>query len=203
MRNQRRSHSLQPINRAPIVDPQPEDNPSLVSTTNLAQVLLLQTTDRHPLSGSSSSSSPAPSLERSPPISQRTTSRPNCPPPQPPRPPPYTPRHISSRLEHFRVPSHTLNEATESPQAEQTLQRLLYGLIPDPTNYRPRRSPLRFEPTRTVNDNIDLIDDVKKLIIQASELHQDIEVKLTRIQLQLLRQDFERQDGTHHLINLH
>ena len=203
MRNRRRSHSLQPINRASIVDPQSEDNPSLVSTSNLAQVLQNQTTERHPLSSSSSSSSPSPSLERSPPISQRTTSRPNCPPPQPPRPPPYTPRHISSRLEHFRVPSRILNEATDSPHTEQTLQRLLYGLIPDPTNYRPRRSPLRFEPTRTVNENIDLIDDVKKLIIQASELHQDIKVKLTRIQLQLLRQDFERQDGTNHLTNLH
>ena len=202
MRNQRRSHSLQPINRAPIVDPQPEDNPSLVSTTNLAQVLSLQTADRHPLSSSSSSSSPAPSLERSPPISQRTTSCPNCSPPQPPRPPPYTPRHISSRLEHFRVPSRILNEATDSPHTEQTLQRLLHRLIPDPTTYRPRRSPLRFEPTRTVNENIDLIDDVKKLIIQASELHQDIKIKLTRIQLQLLRQDFERQDGTNHSTNL-
>ncbi len=179
MRNRRRSHSLQPINRAPIIDPQSDNNPSLVSTANLAQVLSLQTADRHPLSSSSSSSSPAPSLERSPPISQRTTSRPNCSPPLPPRPPPYTPRHISSRLEHFRVPSRIPNEATGSPHTEQTLQRLLYGLIPDPTNYRPRRSPLRFEPTRTVNDNIDLIDDVKKLIIQASELHQDIEVKLT------------------------
>jgi hypothetical protein len=40
------------------------------------------------------------------------------------------------------------------------------------------------------------------LIIQASELHQDIEIKLTRIQLQLLRQDFERQDGTNHSTNL-
>ena len=180
MRNQRRSHSL------PIVDSQSNHNPSLVSTTNLAQVLLIQATDQHPLSSSSSSSSPAPSLERSPPISQRTTSRPNCPPPQPPRPPPYTPRHISSRLEHFRVPSRTLNEATDSPHAEQTLQRLLYGLIPDPTNYRPRRSPLRFEPTRTASENIDLLDDIKKLLIQASEIHQNIEVKLTRIQLQLL-----------------
>jgi hypothetical protein len=202
MRNRRRSHSLQPVNRASIVDPQSEDNPSLVSTTNLAQVLLLQTTDRHPLSSSSSSSSPAPSLERSPPVSQRTTSRPNIAPPPPPRPPPYTPRHISSRFEHFRLPSCILNEAASPPPTEQTLQRLLHRLIPDPTNYRPRRSPLRFEPTRTVNENIDLIDDVKKLIIQASELHQDIEIKLTRIQLQLLRQDFERQDGTNHSTNL-
>ncbi len=202
MRNRRRSHSLQPINRAPIVDPQSDDNPSLVSTTNLAQVLLLQTTDRHPLSSSSSSSSPAPSLERSPPVTQRTTSRPNCPPPPPPRPPPYTPRHISSRLEHFRLPSHFLNEATDLHYTEQRLQRLLYGLIPDPTNHRPRRSPLRFEPTRTASENIDLLDDVKKLLIQASEIHQNIEVKITRIQLQLLRQDFERQDGTNHSTNL-
>jgi hypothetical protein len=198
MRNRRRSHSLQPINRAPIVDPQSNDNPSLVSTTNLAQVLLLQTTERHPLSSSSSSSS-APSLERSTPVSQRTTSRPNCPPPPPPRPPPYT----SLRSEHLRVPSHLLNEATAPFYTEQRLQRLLYELIPDPTNTRPRRSPLRFEPTRAVNENIDLLDDVKKLIIQASELHQDIEVKLTRIQLQLLRQDFERQDATTHFTNLH
>jgi hypothetical protein len=199
MRNRRRSHSLQPINRAPIVDPQSDDNPSLVSTINLAQVLFLQTTERHPFSSSSSSSSPAPLLERSPPVSQRKTSRPNCPPPPPPRPPPYT----SSTFEHFRIPSHLLNEATVPSYTEQRLQRLLYGLIPDPTNTRPRRSPLRFEPTRTVNENIDLLDDVKKLVIQASELHQDIEVKLTRIQLQLLRQDFERQDGTDHLTNLH
>jgi hypothetical protein len=203
MQNRRRSHSLQPINRAPIVDPQSDDNPSVVSTTNLAQVLLLQTTDRHPLSSSSSSSSPAPSLERSPPVSQRTTSRPTCSPPPPPRPPPYTPRHISSRLEHFRIPSRLLNEATDPPHTEQTLQRLLYGLIPDPTNHRPRRSPLRFEPTRTASENIDLLDDVKKLLIQASEIHQNIEVKLTRIQLQLLRQDFERQDGANHFTNLH
>jgi hypothetical protein len=202
MRNRRRSHSLQPINRAPTIDPQSHDNPSLVSTNNLAQVLLLQTNDRHPLSSSNSSSSPAPSLERSPPISQRTTSRPNCPPPPPPRPPPYTPRHISSRLEHFRLPSHLLNDATNLHDTEQRLQRLLYRLIPDPTNHRPRRSPLRFEPTRTASQNIDLIDDVKKLLIQASEIHQNIEVKLTRIQLQLLRQDFERQDGANHFTNL-
>jgi hypothetical protein len=199
MRNQRRSNSLQPINRAPIVEPQSNDDPSLVSTANLAQVLLLQTTERHPLSSSSSSSSPAPRLERSPPIGQRTTSRPNCPPPPPPRPPPYT----SSSVEHPRIPSHLLNETTVPFYTEQGLQRLLYGLIPDPTNTRPRRSPLRFEPTRTASENIDLLDDIKKLLIQASEIHQNIEVKLTRIQLQLLRQDFERQDGTNHFTNLH
>ena len=203
MRNQRRPHSLQPINRAPIVDTQPEDNLSLVSTTNLAQVLLLQTTNRHPLSESSSSSSPAPSLEQSPSVSRRTTSRPSQPPPPPPRPPPYTPRHINSRFEQFRLPSHLLDDATDLHNTEQRLQRLLYGLIPDPTNHRPRRSPLRFEPTRTASQNIDLIDDVKKLLIQASEIHQNIEVKLTRIQLQLLRQDFERQDGANHFTNLH
>jgi hypothetical protein len=199
MRNQRRSNSLQPINKAPIVEPQSNDNPSLVSTTNLAQVLLLQTTERHPLSSSSSSSSPATRLERSPPIGQQTTSRPNCPPPPPPRPPPYT----SSSFEHPRIPSHLLNETTVPFYTEQGLQRLPYGLIPDPTNTRPRRSPLRFEPTRTASENIDLLDDVKKLLIQASEIHQNIEVKLTRIQLQLLRQDFERQDGTNHFTNLH
>jgi hypothetical protein len=199
MRNRRRSHSLQPVNRAPIVEPQSDDNPSLVSTTNLAQVLLLQTTERHPLSSSSSLSSPDPRLERSPPIGRRTTSRPNCPPPPPPRPPPYT----SSSFEHPRIPSHLLNETTVPFYTEQGLQRLLYGLIPDPTNTRPRRSPLRFEPTRTASENIDLLDDVKKLLIQASELHQNIEVQLTRIQLQLLRQDFERQDGTNHFTNLH
>jgi hypothetical protein len=92
------------------------------------------------------------------------------------------------------VPSHALSGDRPSFYTEHRLQRLLYGLIPDPTNTRPRRSPLTFEPTQTARDNIDLINDVKKLIIQASELHQDIEVKLTRIQLQLLRQDFERQD---------
>jgi hypothetical protein len=198
MRNRRRSHSLQPINRAPIIDPQSNDRPSLVSTANLAQVLRIQTTERHPLSSSSSSSSPVPSLERSPPVSQRTTSCPNCPPPPPPRPPPYT----SSISEHLRVPSHLLNEATVPFYTEQRLQSLLYGLIPDPTNHRPRRSPLRFEPTRTASENIDLLDDVKKLLIQASEIHQNIEVKLTRIQLQLLRQDFERQDGANHFTNI-
>ena len=199
MRNQRRSNSLQPINRASIVDPQSQDFSSLVSTNNLAQVLLLQTTERHPLStSSSSSSSPAPSLERSrpasrpiTPVSRRTASRPSRPPPPPPpRPPPYD----GPIFDHIRIPSHPLNDARPPFYTEQRLQRLLYGLIPDPTNTRPHRSPLTFEPTRTARDNIDLLNDVKKLIIQASELHQDIEVKLTRIQLQLLRQDFERQD---------
>ena len=207
MRNQRRSNSLQPINRASIVDPQSQDLSSLVSTNNLAQVLLLQTTERHPLStSSSSSSSPAPSLERSPPTSRpitpasrRTTSRPNRPPPPPPRPPPYD----GPRFEHIRIPSHLLNDDRPTFYTEQRLQRLLYGLIPDPTNTRPHRSPLTFEPTRTARDNIDLLNDVKKLIIQASELHQDIEVKLTRIQLQLLRQDFERQDEIDPFSNLH
>jgi hypothetical protein len=41
-----------------------------------------------------------------------------------------------------------------------------------------------------------LINEVKHLLIKASELHQDIEVKLTRIQLRLLKQEFERQDIT-------
>jgi hypothetical protein len=206
MRNQRRSHSLQPVNRAPIVNLQSQDFSSLVSSNNLAQVLLLQTTERHPLSGSSSSSSPARSLERSPPVSRpitpvsrRTTSRPNRPPPPPPRPPPYD----GSILDHTRIPSHLLNDARPPFYTEQRLQRLLYGLIPDPINTRPHRSPLTFEPTRTARDNIDLLNDVKKLIIQASELHQDIEVKLTRIQLQLLRQDFERQDEIDRFSDLH
>ena len=200
MRNQRRSHSLQPINRASIVDPQSQEYSSLVSTNNLAQVLLLQTTERHPLSSSNSSSSPVPLLERSPPVSRQTTSRPNRPPPPPPpRPPPYD----GPRFDHIRIPSHLLNEAAPPFYREQILQGLLHGLIPDPTNTRSRRSPLTFEPTHTVNENIDLINDVKKLIIQASELHQDIEVKLTQIQLQLLRQDFERQDGTDYFTNLH
>ena len=190
MRNQRRSHSLQPINRASIVDPQSQESPSLVSTNNLAQVLLLQTTERHPLSRSSSSSSTTPSLERSPPVNRRTTTRPNRPPPPPPRPPPYD----GPIFDHIRIPSHLLSEDRPPFYTEQRLQRLLYGLIPDPTNTRPRRSPLTFEPTRTARDNIDLLNDVKKLIIQASELHQDIEVKLTRLQLRLIKQEFERQD---------
>jgi hypothetical protein len=50
-----------------------------------------------------------------------------------------------------------------------------------------------------VSDNIELLNEVKQLIIHASELHQDIEVKLTRIQLLLLRQEFERQDETNNL----
>ena len=207
MRNQRRSNSLQPINRASIVDPQSQESSSLVSTNNLAQVLLLQTTERHPLStSSSSSSSPAPSLERSrpvsrpiTPVSRPTTSHPNRPPPPPPRPPPYD----GPIFDHIRIHSHLLNDARPPFYTEQRLQRLLYGLIPDPTNTRPHRSPLTFEPTRTARDNIDLLNDVKKLIIQASELHQDIEVKLTRIQLQLLRQDFERQDEIERFSDLH
>jgi hypothetical protein len=166
----------------------------LVSTNNLAQVLL-QTTNRHPSTSSSSLSSPAPSLEQSPPVSHRITSRPNCPPPPPPRPPPYT----SSIFDHIQIPSHRLNEATVPFYTEQRLNTLFQGLLPDPTNTRPRRSPLAFEPTRTVSENIDLLDDVKKLIIRASELHQDIEVKLTRIQLRLIRPDFERQDENRQL----
>jgi hypothetical protein len=199
MRNQRRSHSLQPINRATIIDPQSQEFSSLVSTNNLAQVLLHQTTERHPLSSSSSSSSPTPSLERSQPVNHQTTPRPNRPPPPPPRPPPYD----GPIFDHIRVPSNLISGDRPPCYTEHRLQRLLYGLIPDPTNTRPRRSPLTFEPTRTARDNIDLIDDVKKLIIQASELHQDIEVKLTRIQLQLLRQDFERQDEIDPFSNLH
>jgi hypothetical protein len=199
MRNQRRSHSLQPINRASIVDPQSQEFSSLVSTNNLAQVLLHQTTERHPLSSSSSSSSPTPLIERSPPVNRRTTPRPNRPPPPPPRPPPYD----GPIFDHIRVSSNFFNGDRPPFYTENRLQRLLYGLIPDPTTTRPRRSPLTFEPTRTVRDNIDLINDVKKLIIQASELHQDIEVKLTRIQLQLLRQDFERQDEIDPFSDLH
>ena len=198
MRNQRRSHSLQPINRASIVDPQSQEFSSLVSTNNLAQVLLLQTTERHPLSTSGSSAS-SPANRPITPVSQRTTSRPNRPPPPPPRPPPYD----GPIFDHLRIPSHLLNDARPPFYTEQRLQRLLYGLIPDPTNTRPHRSPLTFEPTRTARDNIDLLNDVKKLIIQASELHQDIEVKLTRIQLQLLRQDFERQDEIERFSDLH
>ena len=198
MRNQRRSNSLQPINRASIVDPQSQQSLSLVSTNNLAQALLLQTTERHPLSTSSSSSS-SPANRPLTPVSQRATSRPNRPPPPPPRPPPYD----GPRFEHIRIPSHLLNDDRPTFYTEQRLQRLLYGLIPDPTNTRPHRSPLTFEPTRTARDNIDLLNDVKKLIIQASELHQDIEVKLTRIQLQLLRQDFERQDEIERFSDLH
>ena len=190
MRNQRRSHSLQPINRATIVDPQSHEFHSLVSNNNLAQVLLLQTTERHPLSSSSSSSSPAPSLERSPPVSRRTTSRPNCPPPPPPRPPPYT----RTTFDRIQIPSNFLNEATVPFYTEQRLQRQFRSRLPDPTSTTPCRSPLTFEPTRTVSENIELLDDIKKLIIRVSELAQDIEVKLTRIQLRLLRQEFERQD---------
>jgi hypothetical protein len=189
MRNQRRSHSLQPINRATIVDPQSHEFHSLVSNNNLAQVLLLQTTERHPLS-SSSSSSPAPSLKQSPPVRRQTTSRPNCPPPPPPRPPPYT----RTTFDRIQIPSNILNEATVPFYTEQRLQRLFRSRLPDPTSTAPRRSPLTFEPTRTVSENIELLNDIKKLIIRVSELHQDIEVKLTRIQLCLLRQEFERQD---------
>ncbi len=168
MRNQRRSHSLQPINRAPIADPQFDKSPSLVSTNNLAQVLLLQAADQRSSDSSSSSSfSPAPSFERSPPVSRRTTSRPNCHPPPPPRPPPYT----SAIFDRPQIPSNLLNEATVSFYTQQQQHRGLRYLLPDPTNTRPCRSPLAFEPTRTVSEHIDLINDVKKLIIRASELH--------------------------------
>ena len=201
MRNQRRSNSLQPINRASIIDPRSQEFSSLVSTNNLAQVLLLQTTERHPLTTSSSSSS-SPANRPITPVSQRTTSRPNRPPPPPPRPPPYD-GPIGPRFDDIRIPSHLLNDARPPFYTEQRLQRLLYGLIPDPTTTRPHRSPITYEPTRTTRDNIDLLNDVKKLIIQASELHQDIEVKLTRIQLQLLRQDFERQDEIERFSDLH
>ena len=199
MRNPRRSHSQQPINRASTIDPPSQEFPSLVSTDNLAQVLQIQTAERHPQTSSSSSSSSAPLLERSPPVSRRTTSRPSRPPPPPPQPPAYD----GSIWDHTRIPSNPLNNARPPFYTQQRLQRLLYGLIPDPTNTRPHRSPLRFEPTYTARNNIDLINDVKKLIIQASELHQDIEVKLTRIQLQLLRQDFERQDEIDPFSDLH
>ncbi len=175
----------------------------MVSTNNLAQVLLQSTVQRpnirRSLTSSNSSSSRAPSLERSPPVSRRTTSRPNRSPPPPPRPPPYT----SAIFDHTRIPSHLLNEATVPFYTEQRLQRLFRGLLPDPTNTRPRRSPLTFEPSRTVSETIDLLDDAKKLIIRASELHQDIEVKLTRIQLRLLRKEFERQDKTDRFTDLH
>jgi hypothetical protein len=198
MRNRRRSHSLQPINRAPIVDPQSDDIPSLVSTSNLAQVLL-HTTTRSSSPSSTSSSSQAPSLERSPPVSRRTTSRPKGPPPPPPGPPPYT----SAIFDHLQIPPNLLNEATVPFYTQQRLNTRLRYLLPDPTNTRPRRSPLAFEPNRTVSEHIDLLDDVKKLIIRASELHQDIEVKLTRIQLRLLRQEFERQDKANNCPDLH
>jgi hypothetical protein len=201
MRNQRRSHSLQPINRAPIADPQFDESHSLVSTNNLAQALLLQTADqRSSDSSSSSSSSPGPDIERSPPVRRRTTPRPNCPPPPPPpRPPSYT----SAIFDRPRIPFNLLNEATVPFYTQQRQNRGLRYLLPDPTNTRPCRSPLAFEPTPTVSEHIDLINDVKKLIIRASELHQDIEVKLTRIQLRLLREEFERQDEINNSTNLH
>jgi hypothetical protein len=193
MRNQRRSHSLERVNQAQTVDLDSQQNPSLVSTHNLTQIL--QTAINRPSSGSSSTDSTgAPPLERSPPVSRRTTSRPTRPPSPPPRPPPYT----SSIYDRLELSSNQLNHATNTLYTGQRLETLFRGLIPDPTNTRPRRSPLQFQPARTVNINIELIDDVKKLVIQASELHQDIKVKLTRLQLMLLRQEFERQDQTEH-----
>jgi hypothetical protein len=189
MQNPRRSHSLQPINQAQVVDPEYQESPSLVSTTNLAQVLQ-QTATQRTSASQSPSSSQAPSLERSPPVTRRSTSRPTQSPPPPPiRPPPYT-----SSAFFCSHPASFDEEHTWS--SRQRLEAIFRGLIPDPNNTRPRRSPLTFQPTRTVRDNIELINDVKQLIIQASELHQDIEVKLTRIQLLILRQEFERQDKT-------
>jgi hypothetical protein len=164
----------------------------LVSTNNLAQVLL-QTTTRRPSISSTSSSSPAPSLEQSPPVSRRTTSRPNCPPPPPPRPPPYT-----SSAAFCSHQASINNERTQS--LNQRLEEILQGFIPNPI-FTPRRRNPAFQPSRIVNNNVELINKVKHLLIKASELHQDIEVKLTRIQLRLLKQEFERQDAT--IINDH
>jgi hypothetical protein len=202
MRNQRRSHSLQPINRAQVADPDSQHNISLVSTQNLTQVLQQQTAIIRPFSSSCSlDSTQAPPLERSPPVTRQTTSRPARPPPPPPRPPPYT----SSIFDHLKLSSHQLNHTTntlytaEDPwSSRQRLEVLFRGLIPDPTNARRWRSPLTFQPARTVSENIELLDDIKRLIIRTSELHQDIEVKLTRIHFMLLRQEFERQDQTNH-----
>ncbi len=193
MQNRRRSHSLQPINRAQVVDPQSQETLSLVSSNNLDQVLQQTVTQRS--SPTQSSTSPAPSIDRSPPVSRRTTSRPTRPPSPPPRPPPYT----SSIFDPLNLSSHRAFLATEDTwSSRQRLEAISRGLIPDSTNARPRRSPLLFQPNRTVSDNIELLDHVKKLIIRVSELHQDIKVKLTRIQLMLLRQEFERQDQTNH-----
>jgi len=191
MRNRRRSHSLQPINRAPIIDPHSNDFPSLVSTNNLAQVLLQSTIQRPTIrrlsASSNSSSSRAPSLERSPPVGRRTTSRPNGPPPPPPRPPPYTSSDIFG--------SHQASVNNEQNQSlNLRLEEILQGFIPNPI-FTPRRRNPAFTPSRIVDNNVQLINEVKHLLIKASELHQDIEVKLTRIQLRLLKQEFERQDA--------
>jgi hypothetical protein len=192
MRNRRRSHSLQPTNRAPIVDPQFNKFPSLVSTNNLAKVLL-QTTTQHPSTSSTSSSSSAPSLEWSPPVSRRTTSRPNCPPPPPPRPPPYT-----SSDDFCSHQASVNNEQNQSLNLR--LEEIFQGFIPNPI-FTPRRRNPAFQPSRIVNNNIELINEVKHFLIKASELHQYIEVKLTQIQLGLLKQEFEQQDAT--IINDH
>jgi hypothetical protein len=190
MRNRRRSHSLQPINRAPIVDPQSNDFPSLVSTNNLAQVIQQSTfqrpTVRRLSTSSTSPSSQAPSLERLPPVGRRTTSRPNGPPPPPPRPPPYTSSDIFG--------SHQASINNERNQSlNLRLEEILQGFIPNPI-FTPRRRNPAFTPSRIVDNNVQLINKVKHLLIKASELNQDIEVKLTRIQLRLLKQEFERQD---------
>jgi hypothetical protein len=192
MRNQRRSHSLQPINRAPIVDPQYHDSPSLVSTNNLAQVIQQSTFQRPTIRrlsiNSTSSSSPAPSLEQSPPVSRRTTSRPSHPPPAPPRPPPYTSSvFVGSHQESVE------NERNQSLNLQ--LEDILQTFIPNPI-FTPRQRNPAFQPSRIVDNNVQLINEVRHLLIKASELHQDIEVKLTRIQLRLLKQEFKRQDIT-------
>jgi hypothetical protein len=197
MQNQRRSHSLQPINRAPIVDSQYHDFPSLVSTNNLAQFLLQSTIQRPTIqrlsTNSTSSSSQAPSLEQSPPVSRRTTSRPNGPPPPTQQPPPYTSSDIFG--------SHQASVNNKQNQSlNLRLEEILQGFIPNPI-FTPRRRNPAFQPSRIVDNNVQLINEVKHLLIKASELHQDIEVKLTRIQLRLLKQEFERQDAT--IINDH
>jgi hypothetical protein len=61
----------------------------------------------------------------------------------------------------------------------QQLEAIFQGFIPNLIFTPRRRSPIAFQPSRTVNNNIELINEVKHLIIKASELHQDIEVKIT------------------------
>jgi hypothetical protein len=112
MRNQRRSNSLQPVNRAPVVDTDPQHNLSLVSTQNITRVIQQQTATIRPFpSSSSSDSTEARPLERSPPVSWQMTSRPARPPPPPPRPPPYT----SPTFDHLDSSSHQAFMPAEDP----------------------------------------------------------------------------------------
>jgi hypothetical protein len=77
--------------------------------------------------------------------------------------------------------SHSLQPINRAQVTDPDSQEL-----PDPEIVTSRQGPIAFQPNWTVNNNIELINNMKHLIIRASELHQDIDVKLTILQLILL-----------------